>query len=86
MPLRHLILVFAAALLSNVIGCRFGYAIAHRQVAIVLMLGVLLPMTQAINSAFFIAAKSRKERVVIAFTHGVATATAGAMVTLFLVR
>jgi hypothetical protein len=81
---RHLVLVFVAALISNMLGCRFGYAIAHRQLYVVVILGSLLPMMQAINSAFFISAQSKKERVQIAATNGIATAVAGTVVTLFL--
>jgi hypothetical protein len=81
---RRLLVVFLVSLVSNIIGCRFGYAIAHRQVAVVLMLGVLLPMMQAVNSALFIEARSRRERVWMAITASFATATAGACVTLFL--
>jgi hypothetical protein len=84
MPKTRLLLVFFVSLISNVIGCRFGYAIAHRQVGIVLMLGVMLPMMQAINSALFIEAQNRRERVWMAIAASCATATAGACVTLFL--
>ena len=76
--------VFIAALLSNIIGCRFGYAIAHRQLEVAMALGMLLPMMQAVNSALFIAAENRKQRVQIAATNGIATACAGGFVTLFL--
>lgn len=78
------LLVFVAALLSNILGCRFGYAIAHRQMIVAMGLGLLLPMMQALNSALFIAAESRRQRVQIALTNGLATACAGAFVTLFL--
>ena len=84
MQKRRLLLVFCVALASNIIGCRFGYAIAHRQIGVVLALGVLLPMMQAVNSALFIEAQSRRERVSMAITASFATATAGACVTLFL--
>jgi hypothetical protein len=76
--------VFGAALLSNIIGCRFGYAVAHRQVEMAMMLGMMLPMMQAVNSALFIAAENRKQRVQIAATNGLATACAGGFVTVFL--
>ena len=84
MPRIRYIVVFVAALLSNIIGCRFGYAVAHRQVEVAMMLGMLLPMMQAINSALFIAAESSKQRVQIAATNGLATACAGGFVTVFL--
>jgi hypothetical protein len=47
-------------------------------------LGMLLPMMQAINSALFIAAENRRQRVQIAATNGIATACAGGFVTIFL--
>jgi hypothetical protein len=78
------LLVFVAALLSNIIGCRFGYAVAHRQMAVAMGLGMLLPMMQAVNSALFIAAENRAQRVQIAATNGLATACAGGFVTFFL--
>lgn len=84
MPKRRLFLVFFVALVSNIIGCRFGYAIAHRQVGIVLLLGVVLPLMQAVNSALFIEASTKVQRLQIAVTASFATATAGAVVTLFL--
>jgi hypothetical protein len=86
MSLWQYSLVFFAALASNIIGCRFGYAVAHRELAVVLLLGVLLPLMQAVNSAFFIAAETKTQRAQIAATNGVATATAGAIVTLFLTQ
>jgi hypothetical protein len=84
MSWHHLILVFLVGLGSNIIGCRFGYAVAHRELPIVLLLGILLPLMQSINSAFFIAAETKAQRAKIAMTNGVATAAAGAVVTLFL--
>ena len=84
MTRKQLAMVFFAALCSNIIGCRFGYAIAHRELFLVLILGTLLPIMQAINSAFFIAAQNRKQRIQIATAAGLATASAGAVVTLFL--
>lgn len=84
MQIHRLLLVFTVALVSNVIGCRFGYAIAHKQVSLVLMLGFFLPLMQAFNSALFIEAKTRTQRVHMALVVGFATATAGAVVTLFL--
>lgn len=84
MPRSRYMVVFIAALLSNVIGCRFGYAVAHRQVEVAMLLGMLLPMMQAVNSALFIAAENRRQRVQIAATNGLATACAGGFVTVFL--
>jgi hypothetical protein len=84
MPRSRYLLVFCAALLSNIIGCRFGYAIAHRQLEVAMLLGMLLPMMQAVNSALFIAAENRRQRVQIAATNGIATACAGGFVTIFL--
>lgn len=84
MQVRRLILVFFVALVSNMIGCRFGYAVAHKQLSVVLMLGFVLPLMQAFNSALFIEAKTRTQRLHMALVVGFATASAGAVVTLFL--
>jgi hypothetical protein len=84
MQIQRLTLVFFVAFVSNVIGCRFGYAVAHQQVWLVLMLGFFLPLMQAFNSALFIEAKTRVQRVHMALVVGFATAMAGAVVTLFL--
>jgi hypothetical protein len=84
MTYGRFVICFVAAYLSNVLGCRFGYAVAHRQVELVLVLGLLVPLGQAVTSVMFIGAKSRKERVGIAVSAGIAMALAGTTVTLFL--
>jgi hypothetical protein len=83
--MRRVFVIFFLGFLGGVLGCRFNYAIAHKQVEMVIPLGFAIPAMQAITSAMFIQAASREQRVVIAVTTSVATAIAGAVTTLFLV-
>lgn len=84
MSLR-LLIIFVLALLTNIVGCAFGYATAHRMIEWVVSLGFVLPIINFTISLLFLEAKTLRERIYIMLINSVALAVGGGIVTLYFV-
>jgi len=84
MSLR-LLIIFVLALLTNIVGCAFGYATAHRMIEWVVSLGFVLPIINFTISLLFLEAKTLRERLYIMLINSVALAVGGGIVTLYFI-
>lgn len=82
LPIR-LVTMFFLALLTNVLGCTFAYATAHKMTVAVGFLGFFLPMINFSISLLFLEAKTMRERLYIMFINSIALSIAGVMVSLY---
>ena len=57
----RLAIIFVFALLTNIVGCAFGYATSHKMVGWVIPLGFMLPIINFTISLLFLEAKSLRE-------------------------
>ena len=79
----RLAIIFVLALLTNVVGCAFGYATAHKMIEWVVSLGFVLPIINFTISLLFLEAKTLREKLYIMLINSVALAFGGGIVTLY---
>ena len=79
----RLVIIFLLALLTNVVGCAFAYATAHKMIEWVVSLGFVLPIINFTISLLFLEAKTLRERLYIMLINSVALAFGGGIVTLY---
>jgi hypothetical protein len=81
--LPRLFVMLLLALLTNVLGCSFAYATAHRMTVMVGALGFVLPMINFSISMLFLGARTLRERLYIMLINSVALSIGGVAVTLY---
>lgn len=79
----RLTIMLLLALLTNILGCSFAYATAHRMTALVGVLGFFLPMINFSISMLFLGAKTLRERIYIMMINSVALSIGGVTVSLY---
>jgi len=77
---HRLQLMLTLALLTNVLGCIFAYATAHKMIMTVMIVGFFLPIINFSISILFLEAKTFKERVYIMLVNSVALSLASGLV------
>lgn len=80
---QRLQLTFALALLTNVLGCIFGYATAHKMISTVMIVGFFLPIINFSISILFLEARTFRERVYIMLVNSLALSLAAGIVAAF---
>lgn len=79
----RLFVMLLLALFTNVLGCSFAYATAHRMTCFVGVIGFFLPMINFSISMLFLGAKTLRERLYIMLINSVALSVGGVMVSLY---
>ena len=83
MMVTRLWIMFFLALLTDVLGCAFGYSTAHKMVMWVGILGFFLPIINFTISLIFLEAKTLRERLYIMLINSVALSIGGTTVSLY---
>lgn len=75
---------FVLAVASSILGCKFGYANAHKDVETLLAVGFLLPMVNFVISHFFINSPTLKEKILMVLANSFALSISAVFVCLYL--
>ena len=79
----RLTVIFFLALLTNIIGCSFAYATAHKMHLWVMGLGFFLPIINFTISLLFLESKTFREKLYIMLINSVALSIGGGIVSLY---
>ena len=75
---------FLLAIASSILGCKFGYANAHKDVATLMTSGFLLPVVNFVISHFFINSPTLKEKILMVLANSFALSISAVFVCLYL--
>lgn len=75
---------FLLAIASSILGCKFGYANAHKDVSTLMIVGFLLPMVNFVISHFFINSPTFKEKILMVLANSFALSISAVFVCLYL--
>lgn len=79
----RMVLISFLSLLTNLFGCAFAYATAHKMLPWIIGLGFLLPIINFSISLLFLEAKTLREKLYIMLISSVALSVGGATVSLY---
>jgi hypothetical protein len=79
----RLFVMLLLALFTNMLGCSFAYATAHRMTHFIGIIGFFLPMINFSISMLFLGAQTLRERLYIMLINSVALSIGGVIVSLY---
>lgn len=80
---HRLVIIFLLAMLTNILGCSFAYATAHKMLPWVVGLGFFLPIINFTISLLFLEARTLREKLYIMLINSVALSIGGGIVSLY---
>jgi hypothetical protein len=79
----RLFVILIFSLLTNILGCAFGYSTAHRMLPWIATIGFVLPVINFTISLLFLEAKTLKERLYIMLINSFALSVGGSLISVY---
>ena len=79
----RLLVILVFSFLTNLFGCAFGYATAHRMLPWIATIGFILPVINFTISLLFLEAKTLQERLYIMLINSFALSVGGSLISVY---